>query len=70
MTRQNLAEEIKKRRKIIKISQEQLADMAEVGLRTLKSIEMGHGNPTLTTIGKLAKVLGMELKLDLKKTEL
>ena len=67
MIQHSLAEEIRQRRNILGISQEQLVDMAEVGLRTLKSIEMGNGNPTTATISKLAEVLGMELKLELKK---
>ena len=66
----NLAKIIKQRRKILKITQEQLAEMSEVGLRTLKSIENEKGNPTVVTINKLAKVLGMELKLEVKKMEL
>jgi transcriptional regulator with XRE-family HTH domain len=66
----SLSEIIKQRRDVLKITQEQLAEMAEVGLRTLKSIENGKGNPTVATINKLADVLGMELKLEIKKTGL
>ena len=66
----SLSEIIKQRRDVLKITQEQLAEMAEVGLRTLKSIENGKGNPTVATISKLADVLGMELKLEIKKTGL
>ena len=65
----NLAKTIKQRRDILKITQEQLAEMAEVGLRTLKNIENGKGNPTVSTINKLVNVLGMELKLEIKKTD-
>ncbi len=57
---------IKQRRKVLGITQEELADMADVGLRTLKSIEKGKGNPTVDTIAKLADILGMELKLLIK----
>lgn len=70
MNQINLAKEIKKRRNILNITQEQLADMAEIGLRTLKGIENGTGNPTITTINKLAEVLGMNLTLSIKKMEL
>ena len=63
----DLAKTIKQRRAVLKITQEQLADMAEVGLRTLKSVENGKGNPTVATINKLAEVIGMELKLEIKK---
>jgi len=67
MTPNNIANIIKERRKILKITQEQLAEMAEVGLRNLKSIENAKSNPTISTINKLAVVLGMELKLEIKK---
>ena len=70
MNQINLAKEIKKRRNILNITQEQLADMAEIGLRTLKGIENCTGNPTITTINKLAEVLGMNLELSIKKMEL
>ena len=70
MTLLTLANNIKERRDVLKITQEQLAEMAEVGLRTLKSIEKGKGNPTIATINKLAMVLGMELKLEVKKAGL
>lgn len=57
---------IRERREIVRITQEQLADMAGVGLRTLKAIEVGQGNPTVETLNKLATILGLELTLTLK----
>jgi y4mF family transcriptional regulator len=57
---------LKDRRETLKITQEDLAELADVGLRTLKAIESGKGNPTLNTLNKLADVLGMELKLEIK----
>jgi len=66
----DLSKIIKQRRDVLKITQEQLAEMSEIGLRTLKSIENGKGNPTIATINKLAYVLGMELKLEVKKSGL
>ena len=61
---------IKERREDLGITQEHLAEVANVGLRTLKAIESGKGNPTLDTLQKLADVLGLELKLEIKKTKL
>ena len=58
---------IKKRRAVLRVSQEQVAELARVGLRTLKALESGNGNPTLETLLKVADVLGMELKLEVKK---
>jgi transcriptional regulator with XRE-family HTH domain len=59
-----LANIIKNRRENLGITQEHLADIAGVGLRTLKSIETGKGNPTISTLDKLSAVLGLEIKLE------
>ena len=53
---------IRPRRKALKISQEDLAQMAEVGLATVKNIERGKSNPSLATITRLLEVLGLEIK--------
>lgn len=51
---------------MLKVTQETLAELSGVGLRTLKQLESGKGNPTLNTIQKLADVLGLELCLKVK----
>lgn len=58
---------IKQRREELQITQEILAELSDIGLRTLKGIESGKGNPTLETLLKIADVLGLELKLVVKK---
>ena len=63
----HLHEIIKERRSILGITQEDLADMAGVSLRTLKAIETGKGNPSLRTLQKLVEVLGMEVQLGLRQ---
>jgi len=67
MTLNDLSNSIKERRKILNITQKQLAEIAEIGLRTLINIESGNGNPTVLVINKLAIILGMELKFEVKK---
>lgn len=57
---------IKERREMLQVTQETLAELSGVGLRTLKQFESGKGNPTLTTLQKLADVLGLEVSLKLK----
>jgi len=57
---------VKERRKLLNITQETLAEMSGVGLRTLKQLESGKGNPTIITLEKVADVLGMELVLQIK----
>lgn len=67
MHQKDLIKILKERREMLGVTQEHLAELANVGLRTLKSIESGKGNPTFETMNKLADVLGMELKLEVKK---
>lgn len=64
-----LIEQIKERRKVLAISQETLAEISGVGLRTLKQFESGKGNPTLETLQKLCDALGLAIKLEVKTIE-
>ena len=57
---------IKERRDVLRVTQETLAELSGVGLRTLKQFESGKGNPTLQTIQKIANVLGLEVSLTIK----
>jgi len=60
---------IKARRETMQVTQDQLAELSGVGLRTIKQFESGKGNPTLLTLQKLADVLGMEVSLKIKNIE-
>ena len=59
----------KARRETMQVTQDQLAELSGVGLRTIKQFESGKGNPTLLTLQKLADVLGMEVSLKIKNIE-
>ena len=61
-----VAEIIKNSRMSLGISQSDLAEISEVSLATVKDIERGKGNPSLSTIEKIAETLGLELKLEQK----
>lgn len=63
-----LNEVIKSRRKVLAISQLDLAEMAEVSLATVKDIERGKGNPSLSTVNILLGVLGLEMDFKIRKT--
>ena len=63
-----LIQVLKKRREMLGVTQEHLAELSGVGLRTLKALESGKSNPTFETLNKLATVLGMEVILEVKKT--
>jgi transcriptional regulator with XRE-family HTH domain len=61
-----LIKTIKERRESLQVTQEQLAELSGVGLRTLKQFESGKGNPTLSTLHKISDVMGMEICLKIK----
>jgi len=63
----DLVNAIKERRKILGINQEQLSELTEIGLRTIKGLESGKTNPTLKTISTILDVLGLELSIKTKK---
>lgn len=69
MTPSLLIDQIKERRKVLDVTQETLSEVSGVGLRTLKQFESGKGNPTLDTLQKICDALGMEVKLEIKRTE-
>lgn len=66
MHHEKLIKTIKERRDVMQVTQETLAELSGVGLRTLKQFESGKGNPTLITLQKLSDVLGLEVFLQLK----
>ncbi len=57
---------IKARRESLQVTQEMLAALSGVGLRTLKQFESGRGNPTLLTLQKMGDVLGLEVTIIVK----
>lgn len=63
----NMILDLKQRRESLNVTQEQLAEISGVGLRTLKQFESGKGNPTLQTLYKLADALGLKLKFEVKE---
>lgn len=70
MYKVEFAKMIKQRRKVLNIDQKELARLAGVHYNTLLQLESGSGNPTLEVLHKVAEVLGLELKLVIKKNEL
>lgn len=64
---QKIGHLIQQRRDHMRITQKQLADMADIGINTLYKIETGQANPTLESLQKVADVLGMEITLQIKK---
>lgn len=63
----HLGETIKQRRKELGITQPHLAELAQVSTNTLYQLERGISNPSLLVLTKIADVLGLELRLEVKK---
>ncbi len=61
-----LGKSIKSRRKALRVTQPQLADLAGISVNTLYKIEREQANPTLDTLVKIADTLGMEICLRVK----
>ena len=67
MLTKDIGQAIKARRKALKITQPDLAQLANVGINTLYKVERGQTNPTLDIIEKITGVLGLEVKLEIKQ---
>jgi y4mF family transcriptional regulator len=61
---------IKERRKALKITQPDLADLAGISVNTLYKIERGEANPTIDILERILEVLGLDIKLEAKKIKL
>ena len=58
---QKFAKRMRELRKMKKMSQEKLAEKADVSLTFVGYLERAEKNPTLTTLGKIAKALDISL---------
>lgn len=66
---ENIISNLKSRRAVLSITQKDLAEFSGVALITIKKLESGKAKPTLETLCKLADVLGMEVKLEVEKSQ-
>jgi len=70
MTSKEIGKQIKERRKVLRITQPDLAEMAGISINTLYKIERGQANPTIQIVNKIAEILGMEIKIEVKQPQL
>ncbi|MBS0209058.1 MAG: helix-turn-helix transcriptional regulator [Planctomycetes bacterium] len=63
MTNQQIGEKLRIQRKLLRLRQRDLAELAGVTLRGLTRLESGQANPTINQLAKIAEVLGLELRL-------
>lgn len=64
----DLKEIIKERREYLGITQQDLAEMSQIGLATIKNIERGKGNPSLNIINSILDILGLEAEYKVRRT--
>ena len=60
---------IRERRKQLHVTQEYLAEMADIHINTLSKLENDKGNATLEVLNKIGDVLGLELTYKVKGME-
>jgi DNA-binding XRE family transcriptional regulator len=60
---------IQQRREILFLKQEDLSEMAGVTTKTIYMIEKGKGNPSVLTLQKLFSILGLQMYVQVKRTE-
>lgn len=58
-----LGSELQRARKQNGLTQEQLAELAGISERTLRSIERGAGNPSIEAVLSVANVLGLRISV-------
>ena len=63
MSPQEIGQKFRTRRKMLRLRQRDLAELAGVTLRGLTDLENGQANPTLKQLAKIADVLGLEVNL-------
>lgn len=60
-----LGMQIKERRKTLKITQKELADLAGISINTVVAAERGQGDPKISTYLAICNVLGLKLIVQL-----
>lgn len=66
MIMENFGEIIKERRKVLAVTQRELAVLSGVGINTLTKIERGEANPSFRVIISILNTLGLELDIKIK----
>lgn len=62
-----IGDTVRERRKFLKITQEDLAEISGISERTLRDVEKGLANPELESLMKLCEVLGLEITIGVIK---
>jgi len=57
----SLQEIMVSRRKVLSLTQKDLAEKSGIGIATIKDIERGKANPSLLTVSRILGTLGSEI---------
>lgn len=68
MSLEEIGKLIKLRRDFLNLRQEDLAEISGVNTRTIHQVETGKGNPSIQTLEKLTRIIGMELIIQVKQS--
>lgn len=63
MGRTQIGKAIVAARKLEGLDQQTVADLSQISVRTLSDLERGTGNPTLSSLLKVASTLGLKLAI-------
>ncbi len=66
MNKKQIGDIIKARRRLLKVRQLELSELAGIGINTLVAIERGQGNPKIETLLALLDTLGLQFDIKLK----
>ena len=66
---QEIGNLIKKRRQSLNVNQQELSDLAGIGINTLVAIERGQGNPKLEALQSVLDTLGLQIDIRLKELD-
>ena len=69
MNTQEIGNLIKKRRQSLNVNQQELSDLAGIGINTLVAIERGQGNPKLETLQSVLDTLGLQIDIRFKRAD-
>jgi transcriptional regulator with XRE-family HTH domain len=69
MKPEEIGDILKERRQFLHLTQEDMEELCGINKKTIQQVEMGKGNPSLETLGRLANTLGMELMVQVKDLE-
>ena len=69
MNKLEIGQLIEERREKLSLNQGDLAEMTGITTKTIYLIETGKGNPSIDTLQKLLTVVGLEMIVQIKKTD-